>query len=521
MSSESVIYHSDDLLCRLHIDGAMEVTKSGPLYVFRILSGSQVCLMKLEAEVRNSEKCWFWWPNQEGERGKLSEIHKGLESLENKTRGLSIIYPVSASCRTIIMGDDKGGIILSAMPDEKGRISQITVKSKNSERVEFLVKTGRSCWILTQYQGGREDALKWMTKIIDKVKWPVLNIPETSGNFLLQVGLIGPDYDCMVPVEKGFLVLEDIAAVMKKHLGKNNWLHVFGYAHGHDILYPDYRPSGFMGGSDRLKDAIRAVHKKGQKVSFYLNLRIADKSLVENDFELQNSVFLDRLGKQVEERAHDRDFYVMNPDCESWQNRIVQEARRLVELGADGLELNYRGQKALMVPLGEQWGDGIRKIITRIRDLGVKVWYRGGTDIYPADWLELSKEELSLDEEGQMFSGCVIGEFDPRLYMTLVPGRPYLLPLSRSEILKLEDTVIMRDLENIMGGLFIYNDEYMERIDMILQRAAEEHAAAEEAAVKEELATARAVVDEIESAAERSESVDLSADNERIELTES
>jgi Domain of unknown function (DUF6259) len=509
LSSESVIYHSDDLLCRLHIDGAMEVTKSGPLYVFRILSGSQVCLMKLEAEVRNRDNCWYWWPNHEGERGQLSDIHKGLESLENKTKGISVVYPVSASCRTIIIGDDKGGIILSAMPDEKGRISQITVKSKNSERVEFLVKTGRSCWILTQYQGGRDDALEWITKIIDKVKWPVQEIPEPSGNFLLQVGLIGPDYDCMVPVEKGFLVLGDIAAVMRKHLGKNNWLHVFGYAHGHDILYPDYSPSGFMGGSERLKEAIKAVHRKGQKVSFYLNLRIADKSLVDNDFELQSSVFLDSLGKKVEERAHERDFYVMNPENEVWQDRMVQEARRLIELGADGLELNYRGKNALMVPLGEQWGDGVRKIITRIRDLGVKVWYRGGTDIYPADWLEISKEELSLEEDGHVFSGCLIGEFDPRLFMTLVPGRSYLLPLSRSEVLKLDDTVIMRDLENIMGGLFIYNEEYMERIDMILKRAAEEFAAKEEAAVKEELSTASAVVEEIENA-EKAEPIEFS-----------
>ncbi|MDC7235519.1 MAG: DUF6259 domain-containing protein [Spirochaetales bacterium] len=498
MSSESVIYHSDDLLCRLHIDGAMEVTRSGPLYVFRILSGAQVCMMKLEAEINNPDSCWYWWPNHEGERGLLSQVHEGLESLENRTRGISVVYPVSASCRTIILGDEKAGIILSAMPDEKGRISQITVKSKNAGRVEFQVKTGRSCWILTQYQGNREDALQWITKIIDKVKWPSLEKAEPCGNFLLQVGLIGPDYDCMVPVEKGFLVLKDIAGVMKKHLGKGNWLHVFGYAHGHDILYPDYKPSGFMGGTERLKEAIREVHKKGQKVSFYLNLRIADQSLVENDFSLQKSVFLDSLGKKVEERNHERDFYVMNPDCEGWQDRIVEEARRLVDLGADGLELNYRGRRALMVPLGEQWGDGIRKIMTRIKDMGVKVWYRGGTDIYPADWLEMSREDLVMEDDGHLYSGCVLGEFDPRLYMTMVPGRQYLLPLSRTDVPVLDDAPVMRDLENIMGGLFIYNEEYMERIEMILQRAAEEYAQQEEEAVKKELSTANAVVDELE-----------------------
>ncbi len=451
----------------------MEVTRSGPLYVFRVLSGSHVGIMKLEAEISNPETPWFFWPNHEGERASLAEVHDKLESLENRTRGISVIYPVSAACRTLIVGDDKGGVILSAMPDEKGRISQISIKSRSSERVEFTVKTGRSTWILTQYQGSREDALVWISRILEKAKWPGLEKSEDPGRFLLQLGMIGPDYDCMVPVERGFMIMEEVASLMRKIIGSGNWLHIFGYSHGHDILYPDYRPSVFLGGSECLKEAIKAVHRKGQKVSFYLNLRLADQSLVDNDFSLQNAVFLDSLGKRVQEKAHDRNFFVMNPDSEEWQNRIVQEAKHLVDLGADALELNFRGENALMVPLGEQWGAGIRKMISRIQDLGVKVWYRGGTDIYPADWLELSQEELRIEEDGHIFSGCVLGEFDPRLYLTMVPGRSFLLPLSRN-IPALEGEPVMRDLENIMGGLFIYDEEYMERIEMILKRAAAE-----------------------------------------------
>ncbi|MDA3957393.1 DUF6259 domain-containing protein [Oceanispirochaeta sp.] len=476
MSSESIIYHTDDLVCSLHIDGAVETTKSGPLYIFRILSSSQASILKLDAEIRNPDTSWFWWPNHEGERGLLSKVHERLETLEGMTRGISVLYPISGSCRTIIIGDATGGIILSAMPDEKGRISKITVKSKTSEHVEFVVKTGRSCWILTQYQGGAEEALTWMNRIIEKVKWPVLEKAAPTGEFLLQVGLIGPDYDCLVPVEKGFLILEDIAKIMKKELGKGHWLHVFGYAHGHDLLYPDFKPSEFLGGSARLKEAIRAVHRKGQKVSFYLNLRIADESVVENDFELKKSVFLDALGKPVVEKAHERSFIVMNPESRIWQNRLVKEAERLIDLGADGLELNFSGQQTLLVPLGEQWGAGIREIITRIRNLGVKVWYRGCSDIYPADWAEMSREEQVMDIDGNIFSGSFIGEFDPRLFMTLVPGLSYLMPLSRDDVPVTEGTVIMKDLEDIMGGLFIYDEEYLERIEMILRRAAVERA---------------------------------------------
>jgi hypothetical protein len=170
----------------------------------------------------------------------------------------------------------------------------------------------------------------------------------------------------------------------------------------------------------------------------------------------------------------------MNPESRIWQNRLVKEAERLIDLGADGLELNFSGQQTLLVPLGEQWGAGIREIITRIRNLGVKVWYRGCSDIYPADWAEMSREEQVMDIDGNIFSGSFIGEFDPRLFMTLVPGLSYLMPLSRDDVPVTEGTVIMKDLEDIMGGLFIYDEEYLERIEMILRRAAVERAELQE-----------------------------------------
>lgn len=483
MSSESVIYNTSELSCTMHVDGPMETSHSGPLYIFRVLSGGHLSTLKLEVDIKEEGAGWFWWPNSEGERGSLSDIHKRLDTRENQTRGLSIIYPISASCRTIIVGDSRGGVILSGMPDKKGRISRINVKAPFHNKVHFTARCGRSRWMLTRYTGGPEEALQWLEKIIHKVKWPLQDPVELPGRNLLQVGLIGPDYDCMVPNEKGFMVLGEIAAVMETWLGRGNWLHVFGYAHGHDILYPDYTPSAYLGGEERLREAIKEVHKRGQKVSFYMNLRIGDENLVENDFRLKDSVQIDALGKPVYEKAHDRSFYIMDPHSQSWQDRLFEEARRLIALGADGLELSHQGKQSFMVPLAEQWGEGIRMLMARIRALGVKIWYRGGIDLYPADWLELSREELIIDQEGRIISGCPLGEFDPRLYMTLVPGRSFLVPLSRlSSVSSVPPERVMRDLENIMGGLFIYNEEYMERIEMILKHTAEEQASSPEGA---------------------------------------
>jgi len=475
LSNDSVIYNTAELSCRLHIDGPMETTRSGPLYIFRILSGNTISTLKLEINIEKENSGWFWWPNNEGERGSLSDIHGILEDHESQSKGFSVLYPISASCRTVIIGDSEGGIILSAMPDEKGRVSRINVKAPLNNKVFFTAKSGRSCWIVTRFTGSPEDALDWLGRIIHKVKWPLPEEAVKNGNNLLQVGLIGPDYDCMVPSDKGFMVLGDIAAVMKKWLGSDNWLHIFGYAHGHDLLYPDYKPSAFLGGEERLKEAIREVHRKGQKVSFYMNIRIADKNLVDNDFKLKESVFKDPIGKSIIEKSYERAFYIMDPHSKSWQDRLFKEAERLVSLGADALELGHMGKQTMLVSLGEQWGDGILALMKRIHGLGVKIWYRGGNDLYPADWLEIGREEIDISSEGVIRSGCLLGEYDPRLFMTLVPERYFMIPLSRmNTVPRFPKDRILRDLENIMGGLFLYNEEYMERIDMILKHVVDE-----------------------------------------------
>ena len=453
----------------------METTHSGPLYIFRILSGKELSTLKLEVNLEDPESPWFWWPNHEGERGKLNEVYEKLEDKETQTKGVSLTYPITAYSRTLIIGDSAGGIILSAMPDEKGRITRINLKAPFQRRLFFTIKTGRSNWILTRYYGNHEDALDWIERVIEKIKWPVPPKVDPPGNFLLQVGLIGPDYDCMVPTDRGFSVLEDIAEVMKTYLGKNSWLHVFGYSHGHDILYPDYKPSSFLGGEEGLKTAIRKVHRKGQFVSFYLNIRIADQNLVDNDFELKSGILKDPLGKPIVEYHYERPFYVMDPNNQAWKDRLFYEAKRLVDLGADALELSHLGEQAFLLPLGEQWGAGILELLQRIRNLGVKIWYRGGADLYPADWLEISKEENEMDGDGHLRSGFFLGEHDPRLYTTVVPGRSFQIPLSRLKTIPfLREDQILKDLENIMGGLFIYNEEYMERIDMILKHAVQD-----------------------------------------------
>ena len=69
----------------------------------------------------------------------------------------------------------------------------------------------------------------------------------------------------------------------------------------------------------------------------------------------------------------------MDPHSKEWQERIFKEAKRLVALGGGrpGAE-PYGAGRPFLTPLGEQWGEGSRELMTRIRGLGVKIWYRGG-----------------------------------------------------------------------------------------------------------------------------------------------
>ncbi len=456
------------------MDFPFQIHKKGPLFILKMQANSRQASLILGNRIQNSETPWFWWPNHEGERGQLAEVYEKLGSLEGVTRGLSILYPTTAFCRSIIVGDKEGGVILCALPEKEGQTARITARCRGRKQVEFVIKTGSSSWILGQFKGGPEKALELLDKIMKKIQTTALPAPEPSGKFLLKTGLISPNYKCDVPPEKGFLILEDIARLMKKHLGPENWLHVFGYSHGHDILYPDYTPSHYLGGKEKLRAAIQAVHSHDQKLSFHMNIRMADERQVKTNFDLQKAVFLDPLKKKVIKNLGRQDFVVMDTENPLWQNRIIKEARGLADLGIDALELSHKGLPPGLLPIGALWGTGTSRIMTEIKNMGVKIWYQGGADIYPADWLELSREEPGKDAEAHILSGCFLGSFDPRLFMTVAPGRAYLASISRNPFPLTDKTLAMKNLEPVFGGLFLYNKDYLNEAEMIMKRGARE-----------------------------------------------
>ncbi len=266
---------------------------------------------------------------------------------------------------------------------------------------------------------------------------------------------------------------------MLRELGENNILHVFGYSFAHDMGYPDYAPSLHLGGRDGLKRAIKIIHQNSQKAVFYMNGRIAQKENVEKD-GLHNSVLTDDNGLPFTEVYNTRNFYVMNPSSEEWQTRLFYEAMKLKELGADGIQLDQLGGRAAPVPAGEIWGEGYIKLIDNLHKEGLTVWIQGLSDIYPADWFELTYRDTNILEDGAIRGGTPLGKPDKRVFQISVPDQVLLIPLSKIKT-KLENEKahnnksknnnIIIDLDLGREELFLYNPSYMTQLEKLMHKA--------------------------------------------------
>jgi hypothetical protein len=410
------------------------------------------------------------WPNREGETFFASHIIEAIRR-HNAAHGLTISYPATASCRTLIFTEETGrGFAFAAPPDTEGRVTEFCVNAADEKSASISIKGKSRSWFCLFFDDMKMLENK-MAKLRESSAWVRLPMSTTDSSWQVQVGLIGPDGNTHVPDERGFSVLTDISNLMRKILGPNNVLHIFGYSHGHDTEYPDYAPSAILGGRSNLKRAIEGIHDNGQKAVFYMNGRIAQKGTVEKD-GLYNAVLKDDVGTAFTEIYHDRTFYVMNPAVDEWQDRLFSEALALKELGADGIQLDQLGGRAAPVDPGERWGEGYIKLIDRIHHADLTVWMQGLSDIYPADWFELTSREINVLDDGTIRGGTPLGEPDKRLFLLSVPGQILLIPFSRLESREvIDDANTIIDLDHNPGDLFLYSLLYMKQLEAVMQKA--------------------------------------------------
>lgn len=409
------------------------------------------------------------WPNREGELFPISQVQNVIEKFKI-SEGLTISYPATASCRTIIfMEETNRGITVLAPPDREGRVTEFRLNSTGTNCCSLTITGNRCVWYALRFESLFELQSR-LSNLKDSVLWPGLPRKNTHASWQVQIGLIGTDGHTSVPFKKGFDILSDISDLMNRLLGSGNILHVFGYAGGHDIGYPDYTPSPVLGGDERLQRAVEEIHRNNQKVVFYLNGRIAQKKKID-DTNLYDSVIITESGSPVVEVYQEREFYVMDPSLEQWRERIINEALHLKSLGADGVQLDQLGGRAAVVPPGEIWGKGYINLIETLHSQGLLVWIQGVSDIYPADWFELTYREVSILKDGTIRGGTPLGKADKRLYELSVPDQVLLIPLSRINDQRIESKRIIVDLDRKGGELFLYNSLYLKQLEEIITKA--------------------------------------------------
>jgi hypothetical protein len=122
---------------------------------------------------------------------------------------------------------------------------------------------------------------------------------------------------------------------------------------GHDRGYPYYTPDPKLGTWKELEQGIRDAHKLGVKVSFFINCQPVDASTEWYKRELHKYRFMDpygvspfiinywgmgTLGARMKFNA--TPFVEMNPAHPEVRKLLIDQFRKLVEIGADGLHLD-------------------------------------------------------------------------------------------------------------------------------------------------------------------------------------
>jgi hypothetical protein len=461
-----VLYNNLDYYCTVSSKG--KFIEKNSEYGIEISHSEYNNLSDLTIELK-SDKWKILWPNREGEIFEASQVIKTIQKY-HMPNGLTISYPATASCRTLIfMEEDGRGLAFLAPPDAEGRVTEFRVYAEDHRHVFIQIKGKSSIWNSILFDN-INDLENKIIKLKETSIWKSLPLVTNNSEYQVQVGLIGPNGKFEIPEDRGFDVLVDISELMQKKLGKGNILHVFGYASGHDTGYPDYSPSVPLGGRKALTKTIEKIHKNGQKAVFYMNGRIAQKEKVEKK-SLKNSVLHDYKGDAFLEYYEGRSFYVMDPSSREWQDRLFSEAMILKELGADGIQLDQLGGRAALVKPGEIWGDGYIQLIDRIHQEGLTVWIQGLSDIYPADWFELTFRNTDILEDGTIRGGTPFGKPDRRLFQLTVPNQVLLIPLSKlesSKALQNRNTII--DLDVKKGELFLYSPSSMVQLEKLIQR---------------------------------------------------
>lgn len=411
----------------------------------------------------------LFWPNREGELIFTNNILKILK--DNKLKQSSICYPATASMNLFILfdKDKRQSVFFFSKADTEGKLSLFSLL--NIDNTPYLkIEAANIDFTVMVFRG--DNIEETINKFVEaKLYKTILPKRENSAKYQVQVGCFSPYGKTNIPKEEGFGVLSKISSLMNLNIKDNNILHIFAYHGSHDSNYPNYYPSEQLGGSEKLKEAIKQIHKNKQRCSLYMNARLFDSSLLNEFKHLENSIVRDKNKNYVVETYYNRVFYVMNPESKEWRQLLVERAAHLKSLGCDIIQLDQVAGRAAIGFIGTKWGFGYRKLIEDIQSLGLEVWIQGINEIYQANRFELCYRNPNILDDGTIRGGHPFGDSYP-LVPRLLENQNFIIPIaSKSLIDNIDRTLITIDLENEAGELSLYSESYMTNLENNLKKS--------------------------------------------------
>ncbi len=163
---------------------------------------------------------------------------------------------------------------------------------------------------------------------------------------------------------------------------------------GFDYGFPHYKPDSGLGGPEGLKAALKEVHEKGGRVSFYVNSRLCNVAFADQAARIEKSAVMREDGSLHIENygAGDVRFATLCMNEDEWRAEFAAAIRYLLqEIGADGIYLDQLAMSAGMLCRHpghshepQAWNQGYEKLLDQIRreNPGKAIFYEGCCDIF-------------------------------------------------------------------------------------------------------------------------------------------
>ncbi|MDC7234429.1 MAG: DUF6259 domain-containing protein [Spirochaetales bacterium] len=427
----------------------MRIFESGSFTVDSVQISSNCSELIIKGEA------WCIWPNREGEGFHLSDAAPALSRLGCRETGISLSWPATASCCSLLLETEEDSVLIDKEEDPKGYHEEIRIFADSPDGIRFRF-TGSS--------GGF--TVNRLNREQDSDNEDCLTKPGAVQK-QFQLGLIGPEGENNLPPEQGFRALVPLARNILESFplhGEPPVLHIFGYAAGHDRGYPDYSPSQKLGGPAVFKEILSRIKSLGFRISLYMNARLMDSSLRGSLPHLEQSILRSPEGTAYSEEYFGRTFLVMDPSSPAWIEELYNRALELAGLGADLIQLDQIAGRAAPAPPGTPWGEGYAGLIRRIQSSGTEVWIQGVSSFYPADAFELTWKNLEVLEGGVLRGGNPFGINDLGLLKVLKQrGRfrgTLLVPIDKGKLID-GHFPFRLDLMDKNGLLPLYGPDYI------------------------------------------------------------